>query len=328
MINISYRMTFKDLGTVPILKPFKNYFIYGQGLRKFLIKRCMIGQFFCEGSSWNYDSFKKGIQLIDDASRENKQIIYPLIEKAKGHDKDVNLMYFPVKGSIKPFVLIIAGGGFTNICNLTEGFPIAKEFNDLGYPAFILNYHVCKDILMPRPMIDCSLGINYIYNHLSEFNLINNDYLVCGFSAGGTIAELWSTSHLGAPIYDLPRPSGVILGYPFTSVKYTFDNKEDNDTCKMVLGKNRLDSMNSIINTDENLDKDYPPTYIAYAKDDERVDQRNSTCLYDALQLKKIPSKIESHTKGGHGFGDGTATEFEGWIKRAVEFIERNKLAK
>ena len=42
----------------------------------------------------------------------------------------------------RPFILLVPGGGFVNVWNLTEGWPVAAQFNSEGYHVFILTYQV------------------------------------------------------------------------------------------------------------------------------------------------------------------------------------------
>ena len=37
-----------------------------------------------------------------------------------------------VENSDKPFVVVIAGGGYAKVSNLSESYPTARKFNELG----------------------------------------------------------------------------------------------------------------------------------------------------------------------------------------------------
>ncbi|MBR3642885.1 MAG: hypothetical protein IKN57_05190, partial [Parasporobacterium sp.] len=56
-----------------------------------------------------------------------------------------NLVWFPSddkEAAERPYILLVPGGGFVNVWNLTEGWPVAAQFNRLGYNVFILTYRV------------------------------------------------------------------------------------------------------------------------------------------------------------------------------------------
>jgi len=43
--------------------------------------------------------------------------------------------------------------------------------------------------------------------------------------------------------------------------------------------------------------------------------------LYEALKQKGIPCRLEMGPSGGHGFGDGQGMCMEGWIQRAMDWV-------
>ena len=47
-----------------------------------------------------------------------------------------------------------------------------------------------------------------------------------------------------------------------------------------------------------------------------------------ALTKAGVAHRIERVSSGGHGFGLGTATAANGWISRALDFVEENRYAK
>ena len=48
----------------------------------------------------------------------------------------------PGEKNPRPAVLVIPGGGYGCVCESTEGEPIARKFNELGFHAFVLHYRV------------------------------------------------------------------------------------------------------------------------------------------------------------------------------------------
>ena len=74
---------------------------------------------------------------------------YPLYSEAECAENEakngVSLVWFPSdqpEADHRPFILLVPGGGFVNVWNLTEGWPIAERFNRCGYHVFILTYQI------------------------------------------------------------------------------------------------------------------------------------------------------------------------------------------
>ena len=85
----------------------------------------------------------------------------------------VSLVWFPSKdpaASTRPYILLVPGGGFVNVWNLTEGWPVAAQFNDLGYHVFILTYRVIgEERLLDKNMEDFAQAIRFIREHAEKF---------------------------------------------------------------------------------------------------------------------------------------------------------------
>ena len=126
---------------------------------------------------------------------------YPLYSEAEcaryAPRRGVSLVWFPSEdpaADARPFILVVPGGGFVNVWNLTEGWPIAEQFNRLGYHAFILTYQVeGEDALLDRNMEDFARALRLIRDNAARFHVNGDRYITCGFSAGGYLVCLWNT---------------------------------------------------------------------------------------------------------------------------------------
>lgn len=116
-------------------------------------------------------------------------LFYPLKEKDTG-------IYPFIIGDNKPFVLILPGGGYGDVCSLIEGYTVAIQLNKLGYNAFIGMYRVGKDAHYPNPQDDVANMIHFILDHAKEMHVDPSKYAVCGFSAGGHLAASWGFKRL------------------------------------------------------------------------------------------------------------------------------------
>ena len=90
-------------------------------------------------------------------------------------------------GEKHPAVLIIPGGGYGGVCEATEGTPVAREFNQLGFHAFVLDYRVAPN-RFPAPQQDAARGMRMIRYYAEQWNVLTDQIAVCGFSAGGHLA--------------------------------------------------------------------------------------------------------------------------------------------
>lgn len=91
-------------------------------------------------------------------------LFYPLKEKDTG-------IYPFIIGDNKPFVLILPGGGYGDVCSLIEGYTVAIQLNKLGYNAFIGMYRVGKDAHYPNPQDDVANMIHFILDHAKEMHV-------------------------------------------------------------------------------------------------------------------------------------------------------------
>lgn len=225
----------------------------------------------------------------------------------------------------KPFILVIPGGGFVNVWNITEGWPIAKQFNDLGYNVVVLTYCVATNACAVRAMEDIACAMKIIKEHQEELNINPDSYITCGFSSGGYIACLWNTE-IGYSAYGINKPVGCIPVYPVTSYRLMdaeeWDEGEDKDEfARSGTGVGMEESCNSCFEIPEHVEG-FPKTAIFHAAEDEMVEPEHSKLLAKSLEASGIPCRLEIGESGGHGFGDGTGMCMEGWIGRAITWLE------
>ena len=86
-------------------------------------------------------------------------------------------------------VLICPGGGYEFVSE-REGEPVALAFLAEGINAFVLNYEVAPAVKHPQPLLDVSRSMCIIRENAQRWNIDINNIAVCGFSAGGHLAEI------------------------------------------------------------------------------------------------------------------------------------------
>ncbi|MBQ8109028.1 MAG: alpha/beta hydrolase [Clostridia bacterium] len=239
--------------------------------------------------------------------------------------RGVSLVWFPSEdpaADARPCILVVPGGGFVNVWNLTEGWPIAEQFNRLGYHAFILTYQVeGGDALLDRNMEDFARALRLIRDNAARFNVNGERYITCGFSAGGYLVCLWNTGR-GYARFGLTKPQAVFPIYPVTSLREGIRYVSPDDAeCRRLYGCSIGEALASDFEIPDHVDA-FPPAAIFLAAGDELVSPENSRLLAAALERRSIPCRLEIGPTGGHGFADGSGMCMAGWTERAVRWYE------
>ena len=263
------------------------------------------------------------------AAADTGEWYYPLYTEAECAENPdragVNLVWLPSgkkDADERPFILLVPGGGFVNVWNLTEGWPVAAQFNDLGYHVFVLTYQVDgEDGLLVKNMEDFARALRFIRGNENKFHVHGDKYITCGFSAGGYLICLWNTNK-GFIKHDLPKPQACFPVYPGTSMKIDGEEEDtDPEGTFALYGCSYEEAAASEFEIPEHAEH-FPSTAIFLAADDELVDPMNSRMLASALDRLRIPCRLEIGPEGGHGFADGTGMCMAGWTERAVRWYE------
>lgn len=253
-------------------------------------------------------------------------------DKERHERQTANIVYFPsddMSASNRPFILLIPGGGFVNVWNMTEGWPVAKCFNELGYNVFILTYQVGIERTAVNAMIDIAKAMNVIRSHKDEFGVNPDLYITCGFSAGGYIACLWNTQE-GYRAYDIPKPQACIPIYPVTYFRLMYNDEfDDGDDleCFACTGDPKANkSCERCFGIPMHVEG-FPKTAIFVAAKDDLVCPKHSIRLAEAIKEAGILCRLEVGPTGGHGFSDGIGMCMEGWPKRAIDWITKELIS-
>lgn len=238
---------------------------------------------------------------------------------------------FGVRNCPRPGLLIIPGGAYKFV-SLREGEPIALRMLTEGFNCFVLTYTVNEKY--PTPQKEVAFTMNYINEHRSEFDLLNINLSLIGFSAGGHLVasigeyypELADFLHINK---ENIKPYAVILGYPVITSDHKYYNKETIDT---IAGEDKelLEKMS----LEKHVTSDFPPTYLFSTYDDNDVPIKNSELFIEALKKNKVPFKAHIFDSGYHGgslFTRAVYYQYDDknlkaepnsvWVKEACEFI-------
>ena len=270
------------------------------------------------------------------AAAESGEWYYPLYSEAECAAEEarrgVNIVWLPSSDRTadeRPYILLVPGGGFVNVWNLTEGWPIAAQFNRLGYHVFILTYQVSGEkSLLDRNMGDFARALEFIRKEADCFHVQADRYITCGFSAGGYLISLWNTLEKGYAAFGLPKPQAAFPVYPFISPKRELggdapetDTAEDLKEDIRLYGCSVREAVRLAYEIPEHAEG-FPPCAIFLAAGDELVSPEHSKLLAAALGKLSIPCRLEIGPDGGHGFADGSGMCMEGWTERAIRWYE------
>ena len=279
----------------------------------------------------------KGMERLY-AAADTGDWYYPLYSEEECLEDEahrgVSLVWLPAEGKEadeRPFILLVPGGGFVNVWNLTEGWPIAERFNRDGYHVFVLTYQVSgEEKLLEKNMEDFARALRLIREKEAHFRLHADRYITCGFSAGGYLVCLWNT-RMGYAAHQLPKPQAVFPVYPFVSPKLSLagenpeeETEEDRKGDIRLYGCPVREAVKTCYEIPEHAEG-FPPCALFLAAGDELVDPRHSTLLAGALEALHIPCRLEIGPEGGHGFADGSGMCMEGWTERAAAWYESLK---
>ena len=254
---------------------------------------------------------------------------YPLYSEEECEEneakKGVSLVWFPSdlpEADHRPFILLVPGGGFVNVWNLTEGWPIAEQFNRCGYHVFILTYQIKgEENLLEKDMEDFARALKLVREQQIHFHVEGSHYITCGFSAGGYLICLWNTD-MGYPAYGLPKPQASFPVYPVVTLRKDIRYGDPEPASCIRLYGCSLEEASSREYEILNHVDGFPPSAIFLAAGDELVNPENSKLLARALEEKNIPCKLEIGQEGGHGFADGSGMCMAGWTERAIRWFE------
>lgn len=324
--TITTKTSMAKLAKIKELKPMKDYFVFMPSFLGKLMRMASFESLNAGSPTWNAESMAYGARHLAKVASENSDYLIDVysneeIKKDKSL-KDVKLVHFPGEEG-KPFAVVCAGGGYTCVCSVVEGFPVAARLNELGYNVFVLNYRVGNDKVFPKPMDDLAAAISLIIKNAEKYKVDKEHYIVSGFSAGGNLCSEWGTDNHGFAHYGLPKPDALFPVYPYCGffLNDSGENAEFHRTFhNTMLGKEHTDADKMDYDVFANMSDNYPPCYIVACRDDDTVPVEQSIALAKALEARSIPCILDLGEKGGHGFGDGRGTDVEGWVDRAVEF--------
>lgn len=225
-------------------------------------------------------------------------------------------------------MLVLPGGGYA-MCSDREAEPIAFEFFNRGYNAYVLRYP-CAPARFPTQLVAAAHSMDTIRKRAKQANTNPDKVFAIGFSAGG---------HLCANVANCPpdfepvkkynfKPNGVVLGYPVICSENGHPESFINILGEMPSGKNEWLSLEKSVRSDN------PPAFIWATANDSVVPAANS--LNYATAYNKLGLRYELHIfdEGPHGLSlsdyrvcqlspGGANPHVAKWVTLADEFLRK-----
>ena len=317
--------TLKEIVTDPRIKPYADRIVVGLDLSQTPFYEMTIEELSRQRMFHGY-TLLNGFNRLLEAVEEGP-FCYPLYseEEIRKDPKKAEacLILFPSMdpdADEKPFLICVPGGGNVQIWNMSEGFPIANHYNQLGYHVVVLNYRYGGEKLYPAPLEDMAQLLRYIEAHKATLHLNAGHYFTAGFSAGGYLVNSWCTTNHGYAAYALPRPVMNISVYGFASWKGVRDDWDVDFFGITTHGLTIKEAARTDWNVEDHIEG-FPPTYLLHGDNDHSCDCINSCILADALKQAGIPYELEIGKGMDHGFGEALFSPLRGWIERTVNFL-------
>lgn len=231
------------------------------------------------------------------------------------------LAYYPAKKEKANgmAILVIPGGGYSQVCINHEGHRVGEWFSDHGIAAFVLKYR-CQPYQHPVPLMDAQRALRLIRFNAKKFNIKPDRIGVIGFSAGGHLASSLSV-HYDLKTKDAKdeidkvsaRPDFAVLLYPVISMEPGIVHQGSRNN---LIGKNPDPKLLELMSTDKQVNKNTPPTFLVHGKADKGVLPKNSELYLAALKENKVPAELLMVDNAGHGFGLGN-----NWADKCLEWL-------
>ncbi|MDT0644629.1 alpha/beta hydrolase [Zunongwangia sp. F363] len=226
-------------------------------------------------------------------------------------------------------VLVLPSGGYHHLTYNLGGFQVAKWFNTLGIPAFVLNYRLPTspdlEIRYKGPIQDAQRAMKIIRANAKKYNIDPDRIGVFGTSAGGHLASTLGT-HSGdfsviendslAEVYF--SPAFMILVSPVISFgKYAHEGSLEN-----LLGKSSSEELKEEYSNDLQVTEDTPPSFLVHAQNDPVVDPMNSILFYQALLEHQVTASLHVFPQGKHVIGIINDSAFtDEWKSLCAEWL-------
>lgn len=194
-------------------------------------------------------------------------------------------LYIPAAGKATGAgVVVMPGGGHSELWIDHEGYRVAAWLSDHGVAAFVLKYRLARApgstyTIEGTELQDAQRAIRLIRSRAAEWGVDPNRIGVMGFSAGGELAALAATR------YDAGNAAAAD----------PIDRQNSKPAFQALLYPAIPENMP--------LSKDTPPAFLACGADDRQNISEGVPELYLAMKQAGASAELHVFAGVGHGFG-------------------------
>lgn len=227
-------------------------------------------------------------------------------------------------------MLVIPGGGYTQLVVDKEGFEVARWLNTLGIDAFVLLHRLPGEghaDAAHAPLRDAQRALRTVRALASGRGPEGARVGVLGLSSGGHLAAALAANHarLLHPATDAvdawsARPDLVIAGYAPIS-----GNARDAllDPAQAPLSPPEKQALYDAYPVDRQVTGDFPPTFLVTSDADRRVPAENFLRLYAALRHAGVPTEMHVFADAPHGFALRSSGPVSAWPSLCAAWIRQ-----
>ena len=218
------------------------------------------------------------------------------------------LTYYPVKDKNRPVVLVAPGGGYRKLAYDKEGTELAEWFNAQNINAFVLKYRLPgkNDVRHIPPLQDAQRSISFIRSVAKKYGYNGESIGMMGFSAGGHLTVMTSTSSNRA-YKEIDSVDSFKHRPDFSMPIYPAYLSAKGKLSKLIV-----------------VDSKTPPTFIMHAEDD-KGHFKNSPVYETALKRAGVKYEFFRCKSGGHGHGMRmNGKEADAWPRALSQWLKNN----
>lgn len=204
-------------------------------------------------------------------------------------------------------MLVMAGGGYTQLMAGKEGVEVALWLNSLGYHAFVLIHRFPDAAVGPQaPVDDAVEAMRLIRARAPTLGIDAGRVGALGLSSGGHLAaclvaaypDAW-TAPASAAAEQSARPDALVVGYgPISTNAEGRAVVADKPPLEPVAKQALYDALQP----DAGLIADPPPAFIVYAASDPVVPVENGLRLQRAWLDRDAHAELHVFAQAPHGF--------------------------